>query len=162
MTLSERQQEEANKQLAHQFYDAFNRHDSEAMSQLVSTNAADYTFYFPSMPATDWRGRKQFVANVIRAFPDINHHILDIIAEGSKVAIRFNITGTHKGEFHGVPATGKRISVDCMNFLSIKDGKIVEEWSNSDMIGLMRQIGAIPRESSPPLAANFSNNGASS
>jgi steroid delta-isomerase-like uncharacterized protein len=162
MTLSERQQEEANKQLANQFYDAFNRHDSEAMSQLVSTGATNYTFYFSGMPPTDWNGRKKFVANVIAAFPDINHHTLDIIAEGSKVAIRFSITGTHREEFQGIPATGKRISVDCMNFLTIKDGKIVEEWSNSDMIGLMRQIGAIPRESSPPVAVNFSNNEASS
>ena len=143
MTSSEEDLEEKNKQVAHQFYDAFNRHDPEGMSHLVSSNAS-YTFHFAGMPATDWKARKQFVTNVVKAFPDIDHHILDIVAEGDKVALRFNITGTHKGQFQDIPATGKKISVGCMNFLTIIDGKIIEEWSNSDMMGLMQQIGAIP------------------
>lgn len=66
------------------------------------------------------------------------------MAEGDKVALRFNITGNHKGQFQDIPATGKKISVGCMNFLTIIDAKIIEEWSNSDMMGLMQQIGAIP------------------
>jgi steroid delta-isomerase-like uncharacterized protein len=142
MTFSEEELEEKNKQVAHQFYDAFNRHDPEGMSQLVSSNAS-YTFHFAGMPATDWNGRKQFVTNVVKAFPDIHHHILDVVAEEDKVALRFNITGTHKGQFQDIPATGKKISVGCMNFLTIIDGKIIEEWSNSDMMRLMQQIGAI-------------------
>ena len=143
MTFSEEELEEKNKQVARQFYDAFNRHDPEEMSQLVSSNAS-YTFHFVGMPATDWKGRKQFITNVVKAFPDIDHHILDVVAEGDKVALRLNITGTHKGQFQDIPATGKKISVGCVNFLSIIDGKIIEEWSNSDMMGLMQQIGAIP------------------
>ena len=75
----------------------------------------------------DWNGRKQFVAAAIKAFPDINHHILDIVAEGDKVAVRLNITGTHKGEYQGIPPTGKEVSIDGMDFLAIVDGKIVEE-----------------------------------
>jgi steroid delta-isomerase-like uncharacterized protein len=143
MTFSEEELEEKNKQVARQFYDAFNRHDPEGMSQLVSSNAS-YTFHFVGMPATDWKGRKQFITNVVKTFPDIDHHILDVVAEGDKVALRLNITGTHKGQFQDIPATGKKISVGCVNFLSIIDGKIIEEWSNSDMMGLMQQIGAIP------------------
>ncbi|MDQ5864070.1 MAG: ester cyclase [Thermoproteota archaeon] len=142
MTFSEEEPEEKNKQVARQFYDAFNRHDPEGMSQLVSSNAS-YTFHFAGMPATDWKGRKEFVTTVVKAFPDINHHILNVVAEGDKVALHFNITGTHKGQFQDIPATGKKISVGCVNFLTIIDGKIVEEWSNSDMMGLMQQIGAI-------------------
>ena len=53
------------------------------------------------------------------------------------------ITGTHKGVFQGIPPTGKEVFIDCINFLTVLDGKIVEEWSNSDMMGLMQQIGAI-------------------
>ena len=143
MTFSEEELEEKNKQVARQFYDAFNRHDPEEMSQLVSSNAS-YTFHFVGMPATDWKGRKQFITNVVKTFPDIDHHILDVVAEGDKVALRLNITGTHKGQFQDIPATGKKISVGCVNFLSIIDSKIIEEWSNSDMMGLMQQIGAIP------------------
>ena len=143
MTFSEEELEEKNKQVARQFYDAFKRHDPVGMSQLVSSNAS-YTFHFVGMPATDWKGRKQFITNVVKTFPDIDHHILDVVAAGDKVALRLNITGTHKGQFQDIPATGKKISVGCVNFLSIIDSKIIEEWSNSDMMGLMQQIGAIP------------------
>lgn len=143
MTFSEEELKEKNKHVARRFYDAFNRHDPEGMSQLVSSNAS-YTFHFAGMPATDWKGRKHFITNIVKAFPDIDHHILDVVAEGDKVALRFNITGTHKGQFQDIPATGKKISVSCVNFLTIIDGKIIEEWSNSDMMGLMQQIGAIP------------------
>jgi steroid delta-isomerase-like uncharacterized protein len=140
--------QEQNKQVVHQFFDAYNRHDAERMSQLVSSNT-NYFFHLPGMPLSmDWNGRKQFVAAAIKAFPDIDHHILDTVAEGDKVAVRFNITGTHKGEFQGIPPTGKEISIDGMDFLTIIDDKIAEEWLNSDMMGLMQQIGAIPASSS--------------
>lgn len=65
------------------------------------------------------------------------------MAEGDKVAVRFTITGTHKGEFQGIPPTGKEVFINCINFLTVLDGTIVEEWSNSDMTGLMQQIEAI-------------------
>ncbi len=139
--------EEQNKQVVQQFFDAYNAHDAERMGQLVSSNT-NYLFHVAGMLLPmDWNGRKQFVAAVIKAFPDINHHILDIVAEGDKVAVRINITGTHKGEFQGIPPTGKPISIDGMDFLTIKECKIVEEWLNSDMMGLMQQIGAIPSAS---------------
>jgi steroid delta-isomerase-like uncharacterized protein len=138
------------KQVVHQFFDAYNAHDAERMGQLVSSNT-NYLFHVAGMPLPmDWNGRKQFVAAVIKAFPDINHHILDIVAEGDKVAIRLNITGTHKGEFQRVPPTEKEVSIDGMDFLTIVDGKIVEEWLNSDMMGLMQQIGAIPASPQQP------------
>ena len=101
------------------------------MGQLVSNNT-NYFFHVAGVPLpVDWNGRKQFVAAVKKVFPDIHHHILDIVAEGDKVAVRFNITGTHKGEFQGILPTGKEVAID---------GKIVEEWLNSDMMGLMQQI----------------------
>ena len=74
MTFSEGELEENNKQVALQFYDVSNRHDPEEMNQLVSSNAS-YTFHFVGMPATDWKGRKQLITNVVKAFPDIDHHI---------------------------------------------------------------------------------------
>jgi steroid delta-isomerase-like uncharacterized protein len=138
-----------NKQVVRQFFDAFNRHDTERMGQIVSSAATtNYSFHFAGIPTTDWNGRKQFIAAVINAFPDIHHNILDVVAEGDKVAVRFTITGTPKGEYQGIPPTGKEVSIDCINFLTVLDGKIVEEWSNSDMMGLMQQIGAIAASSS--------------
>ncbi|HJU95279.1 MAG TPA: ester cyclase [Nitrososphaera sp.] len=63
------------------------------------------------------------ITAVIKAFPDINHNILDLVAEGDKVAARFSITGTYIGEFQGIPHTGKEVSIDCINFLTVIDGK---------------------------------------
>jgi steroid delta-isomerase-like uncharacterized protein len=134
---------EQNKQVVRQFFDAYNEHDVERMAQLVSRNS-NYFFHLTGMPlSTDWNGRTQYIAAAIKAFPEINHHILDTVAEGDKVAVRLNITGTHKGDFQGIPPTGKEVSFDGMDFLTVIDGKIAEEWLNSDIMGLMQQIGAM-------------------
>jgi predicted ester cyclase len=75
------------------------------------------------------------------------------VAEDDKVAVRFDVTATHKGEFQGIPPTGKEVSFSGMAFLTVIDGKISEEWATADMMGLMQQIGAIPA----PRATGSSN-----
>ena len=138
--------QEQNKQMVRQFFEAFDRHDTERIGQLVSST--DYTFHFLGMPPMDWNGTKQFIIAITNAFPDVHHEIVDIVAEGEdKVADRFNITGTHKGEFQGISPTGKKTSFGGMQFCTIKNGKITEIWANVDIMGLMQQIGAIPAES---------------
>jgi predicted ester cyclase len=71
-----------------------------------------------------------------------------MVAERDKVAIRLNVTGTHKGEFQGIPPTGKKLSLDEMGFITIIDGKITEGWISSDTMRLMQQIGGLPPSSS--------------
>jgi predicted ester cyclase len=68
-------------------------------------------------------------------------------AEGDKVTVRLNVTGTHKGELQRVPPTGKKASFSAMDFITPMDEKVAEEWVNADIMGLMQQIGAIPGES---------------
>jgi steroid delta-isomerase-like uncharacterized protein len=139
--------QEQNKQVIRQFFEAFDRHDTERIGQLVSST--DYTFHFLGMPPMDWNGHKQFIITITNAFPDVHHEIIDMVAEGEdKVADRFNITGTHKGEFQGIPPTGKKTSFGGMQFCTIINGKITEIWANVDMMALMQQIGAIPATSS--------------
>jgi predicted ester cyclase len=67
-----------------------------------------------------------------------------MVAEGDKVAVRLNVTGTHKGELQGIPPTGKKVSFSAMDFITLIDGKVAEEWMNADTMGLMQQIGAVP------------------
>ena len=134
--------EEQNKQLVRQFFEALNRQDIERIRQLVSST--NYSFHFPGMPPMDWKGDKQFIAAINNAFPDLRNNIVDIVAEGDKVTVRFNVTATHKGEFQGIPPTGKEVSFSGMAFLTIIDGKVSEEWATADMMRLMQQIGAIP------------------
>jgi steroid delta-isomerase-like uncharacterized protein len=134
--------EEQNKQLVRQFFDAFDRQDTQVMDQLVSST--NYSLHFSGMPATDWNGTKQFSAAFYSAFPDLRHNIVDMVAEGKdKIAVRLNVTGTHKGEFHGIPPTGKKVSFNATDFITLQYGKITEEWVNADTMGLMQQIGVI-------------------
>src|SRR5215218_8985313 len=100
------------------------------------------------MPPIDWnRNKKKFLDHFAKAFPDLHRNIVDIVAEGDKVAVSVNVTGTYKGEFQGIPPTGKQVSFTAMDILTIIDGKITEEWATADMMGLMQQIGAIPARS---------------
>jgi predicted ester cyclase len=98
----------------------------------------------------DWNGTKQFSAAFYSAFPDLRHNIVDMVTEGDKVVIRLNVTGTNKGELQCIPPIGKEISFSAMDFITLIDGKVAEEWVNADIMGLMQQIGAIP---APPPAS---------
>ncbi len=139
------EQEQKNKDMAYQFFEAFDRQDTERMGQLVSNSK--YSFHLPGMPTLDWNGHKQLISAITNAFPDFHHKLEDMVAEGNRVAVRFTITGTHQGEFQSIPPTGKQVSFDGTDFLTIVDGKIAEEWVIVDVMGLMQQLGAIPGES---------------
>jgi predicted ester cyclase len=67
-----------------------------------------------------------------------------MIGEGDYVAFRYTIEGTHQGEFMGVAPTGKRVSVTAMEMLRFADGKMVDRWGNTDQLGILQQIGALP------------------
>jgi steroid delta-isomerase-like uncharacterized protein len=84
------------------------------------------------------------VAANMKAFPDLKWTVEDMRAEGDTVAIRYTMTGTHKGPFAGVDATGKAIRAESMAFYRLSHGKIVEERAQLDMLGILRQMGAIP------------------
>lgn len=147
------EQQQKNKQIVLELFEASNRQDVEKIAQLVSIT--NYSFHFSGMPPMDWNGHIQVFSGFNNAFSDLHRSIEDIVAEegGDKVAVRFTITGTHKGELQGIPPTGKKVTFDAMDFLTIIDGKITEERVTADMMGLMQQIGAIP---TAPSSANSS------
>ncbi len=95
-------------------------------------------------------GYKQAVAIIRAAFPDLHLVLEDILAEGDKAAFRYTMSGTHRGEFMGLPPTDRPFSVAGMIFVRIADGKAVERWANLDTLGLMQQLGAIPSQGSAP------------
>jgi steroid delta-isomerase-like uncharacterized protein len=139
---SAREQQQKNKQVAREFFELLDRHDFEKMGKLVSS--INYSLHFPGTPPLDWNGHKQLLAAITSAFPDLHHDIEDLVTEGDEVAVRSTVTATQKGEFQGIPATGKKVSLEEMDFLTIVDGKITEGWVSVDMLGLMQQIGMIP------------------
>jgi predicted ester cyclase len=78
------------------------------------------------------------------AFPDFKGTIDDIVAEGDKLVLRWTWSGTQKGEFMGVPPTGKSVSFGVIDIFRIAEGKVVEHWGLMDSMSLMQQLGAGP------------------
>ena len=89
-------------------------------------------------------GHKAIVALFRASFPDLQWQIDDMLADGDRVVIRTTMRGTQRGEFFGIPPTGKHVIVSGTHMLRLADGKIVEHWGNNDDLGLMRQLGVIP------------------
>jgi steroid delta-isomerase-like uncharacterized protein len=88
----------------------------------------------------------QLMDTLVSAFPDCKYTVDDIIAEGNKVVGRYHFTGTHKGAFQGIPPTGKKVKTEGIGIFKIGGGKFVEAWFASDMMGMMQQLGAIPKQ----------------
>ncbi|HEV2013652.1 MAG TPA: ester cyclase [Candidatus Dormibacteraeota bacterium] len=97
---------------------------------------------FPGMTPTREGAKQQFMAFVASA-PG-SHVVEDLIAEGDKVVGRISAYGTHEAELLGIPRTGKQIRMTGMTIWRIADGKIVEHWSETDVAGLLQQLGALP------------------
>jgi steroid delta-isomerase-like uncharacterized protein len=152
MTSAEQEQQQS-KQIVRQYFEAYDQQDTERIGQLVARS--NYLFHLSGMSSPmDWNGTKQFYTAIWNAFPDLHHDILDLVTEGDKVAVRYNIIGTHKGELQGILPTGKEVSFGAMDFITLIDGKVAEEWEIADTMGLMQQIGAIPSSSVSPSAGN--------
>ena len=77
------------------------------------------------------------------AFPDWREEIVDMVAEGDKVAVRFRCAGTLQGEFMGAQPNGRRQEVDEVFFLRVQDGRFVEYWGLEDNLTRLQQLGAI-------------------
>lgn len=78
------------------------------------------------------------------SFPDLKHTVDEIIAEGDTVAARWTVRGTHRGEFQGIPASGKQVNLSGITVHHLKDGKIRETWLSFDNMEVLQQIGAVP------------------
>ena len=78
------------------------------------------------------------------AFPDLRLTVEDVVSDGEKVAARVTFRGTHRGEFQGIPPTGKKVAFSSMEFNRVVGGKVEEHWVELDLLGLMQQLGAVP------------------
>ena len=119
--------------------------DQGNMSLIDKLFAPDYVAH-PTPPGIPpgREGFKLVCAMYFSAFSDIKTTIHDMIAEGDMVAARWTHNCTHKGEFMGIPPTGKSISIEETCFLRIAAGKIAEYWGQMDNMGMMQQLGVIP------------------
>ena len=108
--------------------------------------APDYVLHEPaSGEVRGLEAARKFAATYREAFPDLQTAIEDQVAEGDKVVSRFSGRGTHLGETKDFgPATGNRIEITGITIDRFSDGRIVEEWTNFDALGLLQQIGLVP------------------
>lgn len=125
------------------FTEFINTASESLAEELISQNAI---FYVPGRPepVSGPAGYLEIIEMMRGGFPDIQWTLEEIIAEGDNIAARFTMRGTHQGTFFAVPPTGKKINVNAMNFYRFSDGKIVEEFGQPDLLGLLQQIGAVP------------------
>ncbi|HEV3401941.1 MAG TPA: ester cyclase [Acidimicrobiales bacterium] len=78
------------------------------------------------------------------AFPGAQLNIDDTISEADRLALRFHLVGEHKGEFMGVPATGRAFRLNAQTIMRFRNGRVVERWTTGDTLGLLTQLGALP------------------
>jgi len=83
---------------------------------------------------------------MLSAFPDLHFDTEDILASGDKVVARARVTGTNKGDFMGMPATGKSVSVQAIDILGFgEDGLVHDHWGVMDIMSMMQQLGVVPQ-----------------
>lgn len=92
----------------------------------------------------DAAGNRAFYESLWAAFPDSRLAIDATVAEGDLIAARFRLTGEHRGTFLGVPPTGREVVLVGQTVFRLVDGRVVERWTTSDLLGVMVQIGAVP------------------
>jgi predicted ester cyclase len=116
--------------------------DKTGAAILNEVCTSDYKMYFPSnAEPISLEEHIELWTAFITAFPDLTHKINEIIAEGDMVSTREVLTGTHEGEFEGLPPTGKKIELSGICIWRITEGKLVEYWTDADILGLMQQLG---------------------
>ena len=134
---------ERNKRLMKKFETMINTADEVLAEELVDSNAP---FYTPASPEP-WSGGKGYLSVVHwmrKGFSDVQWHITDMVADEDKVAVKWDLTATHDGDFMGIKPTNKKISVCVMNFYYFNnDGKVTNDIAADGMIGILRGIGAM-------------------
>ncbi len=134
---------EQNKALVRRlFEEGLNQNNPRVFDELLAPNFVIY-----DAPPGMQHGREGFrqVVEMFRtAFPDLHVTFEQEFADGDYVMHRGYVTGTHKGEWQGIPPTGKQVKMKTLDIWRVENGKAVENWVQMDMLGLMQQLGVIP------------------
>jgi steroid delta-isomerase-like uncharacterized protein len=131
----------ANKALVIRYYDeVLNQRNLAALDGLLAPTFASW------LPDGTRLGRAEYrdaVRASHQAFPDLVVEVLDQLGEGDKVATRWRASGTHRGPFAGIPATGRPVRITAMHLHRVVDGKLTEHWEEIDLLRLLRQLGVL-------------------
>jgi steroid delta-isomerase-like uncharacterized protein len=136
----------SNKTTFRRFHDALNTGDAELISktidELVEPNAVIRTPL--PIEATGAQLAKEVFGRLLRAYPDLHITVEDLIEEGDKIVSRNVVTGTHQGEYMGLPPTGKSVTYNEIFIVRFAGGRIAESWGVVDVFSQMKQLGVVP------------------
>lgn len=133
-----------NKHIVRRLYEeVWNQRKLDLVAELISPSHA---LHDPNISGSQIgpEAYKQLVARFTTAFPDLHFDIEDMFSEKDKLVVSWTVSGTHQGEYEGIPPTGKEISVDGITINYLADGKILDSYVSWDALGLMRQLGHAP------------------
>jgi len=135
----------SNKATFTRFHDATNTGDADLISGTIDEIFEPDVLIRTPLPvkATGAQALKEVFARLHRAFPDLHITVEDLIAEGNKVVGRNSITGTHRGEYMGLPPTGKTVTYSEIFIFRFAGGRIAETWGVVDVFSQLKQLGVI-------------------
>lgn len=135
---------EENKNVVLRYQEIYNSNDLGALGEVVAEDLVSPKI-MSGMPA-GLQGARRVHETTLIGMPDWQTRIDDLIAEGDKVAARITMTGTHTGDFWGMPATGRKVDFTGIYIVRIRDGRIVEHWGEEDGVALLQQLGFMPSQ----------------
>jgi steroid delta-isomerase-like uncharacterized protein len=145
--MEDRNQIERNKAVIRRFVEEVqNGKDFDAYDELNDPDFVNLSSP-PGVPS-DREGGKLFLQAFAQAYPDATFTINDMIAEGDQVVTRKTMSGTNTAEFAGVPATGRRVTLEYVDIMRVRDGRIVQHWNILDQFSWLTQLGVLPTASS--------------
>ena len=122
--------------------EAFNQGHLAVVDELLSPDYFTHTAFGGGSPGPV--GLKWLIAMFRTAFPDLHCTVEGEIREGDQFAAHWMMNGTHRGLFMGNPPTGRQVNVQGMIFCRIENGRLVEDWTLIDQIGILQQLGLVP------------------
>jgi steroid delta-isomerase-like uncharacterized protein len=134
---------EQNKQLMTKLYELYNAKSIDKFGDYIAADYVEHNKMDPNQkPGLE--GMKEVYTMMSAAFPDFNVTAEHMIAEGDFVTVHYKVTATHKGDFMGMPATGKTINTEGIEISRIANGKVVEHWEVFDAMKMLEQLGVMP------------------
>ena len=125
------------------FYDeVVNAQNLGAVDSMVSANFVEHEA-LPGL-SNDASAVKEFFGMMFNAFPDLRIEIIDLLADGDKAVARCTMSGTHKGTFMDIPATGKHFEIAVIDIIRFEGDKVAEHWGITDQMAMMEQLGVVP------------------
>jgi steroid delta-isomerase-like uncharacterized protein len=134
------------RRLAEAFLNMLNAHDPDLVDGFVATEYRNHNFFV----AYGREANRQFWAGFFAALPDLTATMEDLVVSGDRVVGRFVYRGTHRGEFMGIPATGRRVEMRSIDIWRVADGMFVEHWDELNTLDVLQQLGALPQPAGAP------------